>query len=100
MTVTGPAMTLQVREHDKVMEPYSRNHLTSGNTPPRYTPSTQERAHSRTSNARFADQRATQLRNPGGPIAAERIGELHPQLTDAGPAHSACAGANPAPAVQ
>ena len=23
MTATGPAMTLQVRDHDKVMEPYS-----------------------------------------------------------------------------
>ena len=42
-----------------------RNRLTSGNTPPRYTPSIQEPAHSRTSNPRFADQRATQLRNPG-----------------------------------
>ena len=42
-----------------------REPLTSGNTQPRYTPSTQEQAHSRTSNPRFADQRATQLRNPG-----------------------------------
>ena len=32
---------------------------------PRYTPSTREQAHSRTSGPRFADQRATQLRNPG-----------------------------------
>ena len=39
--------------------------LTSGNTPPRYTPSTQETARSSTSNHRFADQHATQLRNPG-----------------------------------
>ena len=39
--------------------------LTSRNTPTRYTPSTQERAHSRTSNPRSADQHATQLRNPG-----------------------------------
>ena len=33
--------------------------------PPRYTASIQKAAHSRTSNPRFADQHATQLRNPG-----------------------------------
>ena len=48
-----------------------RNRLTSGNTRPRYTPSTQEPAHSRTSDPRFADQRATQLRNPGPSLESE-----------------------------
>ena len=42
-----------------------RKRLTSANRPPRYTPSIQEQAHSRTSDTRFADQHATQLRNPG-----------------------------------
>ena len=43
----------------------NRSPLTSGNSRPRYTPSTQDKAYSRTSNPRFADQGATQLRNPG-----------------------------------
>lgn len=47
------------------MQAIAAYQLTSGNTLPRYTPPTQEMAHSRTSNPRFADYRATQLRNPG-----------------------------------
>ncbi|MGH3203808.1 MAG: hypothetical protein ACRDP5_17405, partial [Streptosporangiaceae bacterium] len=47
--------------------------LTSGNSRPRYTPSIQETAHSCTSNPRFADQHATQLRNPGGTAGYHHI---------------------------
>jgi hypothetical protein len=44
----------------------SRNQPTSGNTRSGYTPSTQDEAYSRTSEPRFTDHRALQLRNPGG----------------------------------
>ena len=43
----------------------SRNPLTSGSVRPRYTPPTQERVRSSTSDHTFADQHATQLRNSG-----------------------------------
>jgi hypothetical protein len=54
--------------------------LTSGNTRPRYTPSTQEEAHSRTSDPRFADQHAAQLRNPGARVLW--IGLVTEQIVD------------------
>lgn len=51
--------------------------LTSGNTRPRYTPSIQEAAHSRTSDTRFADQPATQLRSPGRSVKVIQAGRSY-----------------------
>ena len=81
-TFTGPAGTFRQRTEispaqqdilGRLVSPRPRRSTSSPppqladqrRQPPRYTPSIQKAAHSPTSNPRFADQRATQLRNPG-----------------------------------